>query len=144
MAGLYGNLMALREKGGRSEMGKRRVLLLCVESLLGESLERILGQLEDVELVGPWELSADVLTRLPEAMPDIALIVQEGEGSESVASLTSQILERYPDLPIARIGLMENVIRVYASQTLPARSADLIDVIRSLPAYQPETDPKGF
>jgi len=125
-------------------MEKRRVLLLCVESLLGESLERILGQLEDVELVGPWRLDADVLSRLPEDMPDIALIVQEGEGSESVASLTSQILECYPDLPIVRIGLTENVIRVYASQTLPARSADLIDVIRSLPAYQPETDPKGF
>jgi len=122
-------------------MGKRRVLLLCVESLLGESLERILGQLEDIELVGPWELGADVLTRLPEAMPDIALIAQEGEESENVASLTSQILERYPDLPIARIGLMENVIRVYASQTLPARSADLIDVIRSLPAYQPVERP---
>jgi DNA-binding NarL/FixJ family response regulator len=125
-------------------MEKRRVLLLCVESLLSESLERILGQLEDVELVGPWRLDADVLTRLPEDMPDIALIVQEAEESESVASLTSQILERYPDLPIVRIGLTENVIRVYASQTLPARSADLIEVIRSLPVYQPETDPKGF
>ncbi|MFQ5340370.1 MAG: hypothetical protein ACE5F6_02365 [Anaerolineae bacterium] len=122
-------------------MEKRRVLLLCVETLLGESLERILGQLEDVELVGPWGLDADVLTQLHEDMPDIALIVQEGEESESAASLTSQILERYPDLPIVRIGLTENVIRVYALQTLPARSADLIDVIRSLPAYQPGERP---
>ncbi|MFQ5593514.1 MAG: hypothetical protein ACE5HA_05135 [Anaerolineae bacterium] len=122
-------------------MKKRRVLLLCVETLLGESLERILGQLEDVELVGPWGLDADVLTQLHEDMPDIALIVQEGEESESAASLTSQILERYPDLPIVRIGLTENVIRVYASQTLPARSADLIEVIRSLPAYQPDERP---
>lgn len=122
-------------------MEKRRVLLLCVETLLGESLERILGQLEDVELVGPWGLDADVLTQLHEDMPDIALIVQEGEESESAASLTSQILEHYPDLPIVRIGLTENVIRVYALQTLPARSADLIDVIRSLPAYQPGERP---
>lgn len=118
-------------------MERRRVLLLCVESLLGESLERILGQLEDVELVGPWELGADVLARLPEGMPDIALVVEEEE-SENVASLTGQILEHYPDLPVVRIGLQENVMRVYASRTLPARSADLIDVIRGLSTHHLE------
>ncbi len=139
MGNLCGTLRIVSGKGGRSGMEKRRVLLLCVNSLLGESVERMLGQLEDVELVGPWKLDMDVLTQLSEDMPGIALIVQEGEESANIASLISQILERYPNLPVIRVGVNENVIRVYASRTLPARSADLIEVIRSLPAYQPET-----
>ncbi|RMD59629.1 hypothetical protein D6833_11135 [Candidatus Parcubacteria bacterium] len=113
-------------------MEKRRVLLLCVNSLLGESLEQLLKQLEDVQLVGPWSLDADVLSRLPEVVPDIVLVVHGNEEPDRLAPLTSQMLERYPNLPIVQIGLQENVIRVYASRTVPARSADLIDVIRSL------------
>jgi DNA-binding NarL/FixJ family response regulator len=113
-------------------MRKRHILLLCVESLFGESLERILGQLEDVELVGPYLLDADALDRLPEDAPDVAVIVHEDENLQKTVSLTSRILERYPGLAIVRVGLQENVMRVYASRTLPASRADLIEVIRSL------------
>ncbi len=122
-------------------MDKRRVLLLCTQPLLGEGLESILSKLEDVELIGPLVLEPQVLSQLSEAAPDIVLVADDEGRSEGVASLTAQILGRYPDLPIVRINLTENVIRVYASQTLPARSADLIDVIRSLPAYQPGERP---
>jgi len=113
-------------------MKKRRVLLLCVESLLGESLEQILGQLEDVDLVGPYLLGAGVLTELPKNAPDVAVIVHEDENLQKTVSLTSRILERYPGLAIVRVGLQENVMRVYASRTLPASRADLIEVIRGL------------
>jgi hypothetical protein len=37
-------------------MDKRRVVLLCVESLLGESPEKLLSREENVELIGPWEV----------------------------------------------------------------------------------------
>jgi len=122
-------------------MKKKRVLLLSVDSLLGESIEQMLSQLEDVELVGPWQLDATLLPRLAEEMPDIALVVQGGEGSEKMLSLTGQILEHYPGLSVVRIGLQENVIRVTATRTLPAHSAALIDLIRSLPAYRAEDRP---
>ncbi|HBY92430.1 MAG: hypothetical protein M5U01_36475 [Ardenticatenaceae bacterium] len=115
-------------------MAKHRVLLLCAQALLGESLEHILSTVEDVELLGSRVLDAQLLARLFTEVPDIVLIAEEEGESESVATLIAQILEQYPDLPIARVGLMQNIIRLYTSRTLPARSADLIETIRSLPA----------
>lgn len=115
-------------------MEKRRVLLLCVQSLLSESLENVLEQVEDVELIGPWVLDQNALARLSEGTPDIVLIAEEDGEGESVASLTAQILEQHPELPVVRVGLAQNVIRLYTSRTLPAHSADLIETIRSLPA----------
>ncbi len=124
-------------------MDKRRVLLLCSQSLLGEGLERILGGLEDVELIGPWVLESQVLSRLFEAVPDIVVVAEgEREDAGSVTSLTAQILESYPDLPVVRIGLEQNAVRVYTSRTLPARSVDLIEAIRNLPV-QPHKGEAG-
>jgi hypothetical protein len=113
------------------------VLLLCVQSLLGESLENVLSQVEDVELMGPWVLDGKTLARLSQQMPDIVLIAEEDEACESVAAFTTQILDQYPDLPVVRIGWEQNVIRLYTSHMLPARRAELIEIIRSLPAHQP-------
>jgi hypothetical protein len=77
-----------------------------------------------------------VLSRLSEAAPDIVLVAEgAGREGESVTSLFAQLLERYPDLPVVRISLEQNAVRVYTSRTLPARSADLIEAIRSLPVH---------
>jgi DNA-binding NarL/FixJ family response regulator len=128
---------------------KRRVLLLCAslegthpQLLLGEALENILSKVEDVELVGTWALDDQALARLAQGLPDILLIAEE-EAGESASSLTAQVLERYPDLPVVRVGLMQNVVRLYTSRTLPARSADLIEAIRGLPVHQRKSETKG-
>ena len=62
------------------------------------------------------------------------IIAEEEPPGENVTRLTAQILEAYPNLPIIRVTLARNEMRIYTSQTLPARSADLIDLIRHLPA----------
>jgi len=124
------------------DMGKRRVLLLCGQPLLSESLENILSKVEDVELIGPWVPDAQTLVRLSEGAPDIVLVAEEEGGRESAASLTAQILDHYPDIPVIRVGLAQDTLRLYTSRSLPpveftdARSADLIEAIRSLPARQ--------
>jgi len=123
-------------------MAKRRVLLLCAQPLLGEGLETILSRLEDMELSGPWAPDAQVMDRLLKDVPDIVLVVEKEKEDQSITSLMTGILERYPDLPVVRIGLVQNVIRLYTSRTLPARSADLIETIRSLPA-RPLMDKTG-
>lgn len=110
-------------------MDKRRVLLVCAQPLLGEGLEHILRGLEDVELIGPWGLDPQVLSRLSQEEPDVVLVAD----GERVVSLIAHILERYPDLPVVQIGLEQNAMRVYTSRRLPTRSADLIEVIRGLP-----------
>lgn len=114
-------------------MKKRRVLLLCAEHLLGEGLENLLNTLEDVTLIGPWVLDAEVLSRIATNKPDVVLIAEEKDQSEKISALTAQILENYPYLPVIQSKLTRNVVRVYTSLELPARSADLIEAIRKLP-----------
>lgn len=128
-----GNVLQVTLRGHFMDTSKRRVLLLCTLPLLGEGLEKILSKLGDVELIGPWVLDAQALARLPERMPDVVLIAEEEKKSGKVISITTQILERYPDLPVVQIGLARNSVRLFTSRTLPARSADLIEIIRSLP-----------
>jgi len=114
-------------------MEKRRVLLLCARSLLGESLERLLKQEADVELVGPWDLADQVFARLSEERPDVVLIAG-GEGqSDSAAALTAKILEHHSEIPVICVGLAQDILRIYTSQTVQASAADLLETIRSLP-----------
>jgi len=117
-------------------MPQRRVLLLREPSLLAEGLERLLRQMEEVELSGPWDLNSQLLTRLPEAVPDILFIAEEDADAADTSFFINRILERHPDLPIVRIGMRQNTIRLYTSRVLPARTAELVDLIRNLPVHQ--------
>ncbi len=118
-------------------METRRVLLLCVPSLLSEGLENVLRQVEDVQLIGPWPLDDHVLGRVSEGKPDIVLIAEDETTQEGKPSFTAQILEQYPDLPVVRIGWIQHEVRLYTSRRLPAHSADLIEAIHNLPIRQP-------
>ena len=115
------------------EIKKRRVLLLCTRHLLGESLENLLRNLDDVTLIGPWVIDARVVARISTDKPDIIVIVEEADQLEKVSALTAKILESCPDISILHSSLNRNVVRIYTSRELPARSADLIEAIRSLP-----------
>jgi DNA-binding NarL/FixJ family response regulator len=114
-------------------MIKRRVALLSGQHLLGESLEHTLRHFEDVEMIGAWELDDQVLSLLSTQTPDLLLIAEQEPPCEEITFLTGQILEAYPNLPVIRVTLDQNVLRIYTSQTLPARTTELIDVIRHLP-----------
>ena len=73
---------------------KRRVLLICSQHLFGESLETILRRVEDMELLGPVELSQEnINARLLGLRPDAVVIVDEGENKMSVSYLTAAILQ---------------------------------------------------
>lgn len=117
-------------------MDKQRVLLLCVHSLLGESLEKILSQEESVELLGPWDLDGPVLAQLSKGVPDVVLVAEVEGKSERAAALTAQILDRYPDVPVIRVGLAQDTVRVYSSHAVPARAVDLMEAIRNLSFHQ--------
>jgi len=117
-------------------MDKQRVLLLCVHSLLGESLEQILSQEESVELLGPWDLDGPVLAQLSRGVPDVVLVAEVEVKSERAVALTAQILDRYPDVPVIRVGLAQDTVRVYSSHAVPARAVDLMEAIRNLSFHQ--------
>lgn len=116
-------------------MAKIKVVLLCGRSLLGESLEQVLGKLEDVELIALSEPDSTLPTRLAELQPDVVLIAEE-KNSRGQTSLTARILESCPTLPVVRVGLEQNIARVFTSHTLPARSAELVDAIRRLSSHR--------
>ena len=120
---------------------KRRVALVCGEHLLGESLEHTLRHFEDVEMIGSWKLDDQVLSLLALQTPDLLLIAEQEPPCEKTLYLTGQILDCYPNLPVMRVTLDQNVIRIYTTRTLPARSTELIDLIRQIPV--PEENRSG-
>lgn len=119
-------------------MPKHRVLFLRAPSLLAEGIERLLRHMEGVEFVGPWDLDAQVAARLSEANPDIIVLAEEGASAAETGFLISEILEQHPDLPIVRVGMEQHSICLYTSRALPARTTELVELIRNLPIRQPE------
>ena len=114
-------------------MGKKRILLFSQPNLLSESLEHILSKLEDIQITGSWPLDDQVLAHCSEQPCDLVLIADHESNHQQVSTVTSTLLEAYPNLPIIRVKLDPNVLLVYSSQSLPARVADLIEVIRQVP-----------
>lgn len=115
-------------------MRKHRVLLLSDQPLLGEGLANLLGQIEGVEVIGPRSTASFVLTDLSTCMPDVVVFAEQDADDLMADAVMLQILRHSPDLPVIQIDLSDNSIaHVYTSHTLPARSTDLIDMIRSLP-----------
>ncbi|MCC6499988.1 MAG: hypothetical protein IT313_06940 [Anaerolineales bacterium] len=114
-------------------MSSRRVMLICSQHLFGESMERVLRGAEDVELMGPWDLNEDICARIMEVQPNVVVVADEDARGEESARLTTTIIEQYPELPVIRTNLSENVARVFSTHLLPARGADLLETIRKLP-----------
>ncbi len=118
----------------KPDQHKRRVLLLCTQPLLGEGLHVILGRLQDIELIGPLTLDEQIASSVPTHHPDVIVVADNGAESTNAAHLATHLLESFPDIPVIQVGLEQNLIRLFTSKTLPARSADLIETIRRLPA----------
>ncbi len=124
-------------------MDKRTVILVCAPHLFGESLENLLRSSQDIRLIGPWELSADICDRLTDVHPDVVVIAEDGSEIEQIVSLTDQIMHRYPDLPVIRVGVNQNVMYIINTQALPARGSDLLKTIRELRWHRPDGFAEG-
>ncbi len=118
-------------------MKQHRVALFYSQSLLGEGLQNLLGKFLDMNILGPWAIDEVAMQHLTTQSPDIVVIADESIGENglqphSAALLTAQILEKYAGLPVVQVFLEPNQMRIYNSQTVPARGADLIEAIRNL------------
>lgn len=113
---------------------KRRVLLISAHPLLSEGLTNMLGELDDVFLMGPRAVPECTLADVRACAPDAVLFAAQDMDDPIANALLVQILQHIPGLPVIQIGLAGNTaIRVYTSYTLPARSVDLIDIMRKFP-----------
>lgn len=114
-------------------MEKRRVLLVSQPNLFGESLEYILNSIDDVQVIGTCPPDDQVAGRCAAGAPDLIIITENELDFETGSRLTSQLLETFPNLVIIRIKQDSNYLLAYTSQTIPARVADLVEVIHRLP-----------
>lgn len=113
-------------------MQKWQVLIICEQPLLGESLEHLLSNLEEVELVGCWALDDQILERLSGQELDLLIFAEEDLPSGQVTQLTARLLETCPHISIARVALERKDLRIFSSQSVPARSTELVDLIHHL------------
>jgi chemotaxis response regulator CheB len=108
----------------------RRVLLVSSPTLFGESLELLLRNAGDIEVVGSVALRDDVCEAVARAAPDVVVLADEHPESTGVLNLTAVLMERFPDLRVIKTGPAEATLRVLAAQSWPASSLDLISAIR--------------
>lgn len=115
-------------------MKTHRIVLFSAHSLLSEGLVRLLRDIEGVEMIGPLLLEGFRSAELALYSPDLVLVAGQDADDATAKALLVELLQAFPDLPIAQIGLSAgNSVRVYTSRTLPASTSDLLSMIRSLP-----------
>jgi chemotaxis response regulator CheB len=109
---------------------KHQVVLIPIQPLLGEGLQRIIQKFQDVDLISlpctEWE-KLDVC--LKDIQPDMVLLAGEKEDDQST-HLISNFLKRYENIPIVWVELETTKIRFFTSHSLTASSAELINAIR--------------
>lgn len=115
---------------------QRRVLLICGKDIFGESLETLLRGLDDVQLIGPLRLDEVITTRIEQEHPDIVLVAKQESEFADISSLTSQLLNSHPSLPVIHCTLLDSSVRIFTSRELPARTSELVQAIRGLPIHR--------
>jgi chemotaxis response regulator CheB len=99
--------------------------------LFAQGVCEILERESDIELLGPRAIAGDAVAHIEAFDPDVVVIAEE---DPSDADLVVQILRVRPDLPLVRVGLEENAVRVHRIAQVAATSTSLLDAIRRLPA----------
>jgi hypothetical protein len=110
-------------------MEKRQVLLMSMQPLLGEGLQRIFQRLEEVELVylDCWDIKT-VDTSLKGISPMMIVLAGEKEDDQST-HLISYLLTHYEHIPVMWVDLETAVLRVFTARTMNANCSELIHAI---------------
>lgn len=110
-------------------MKNQRVLLICLQPLLSEGLERIFQQLDNVELIRQPSADFDMLEHLLEEHNPHMVVIAGQDEDDFADHLIASLLKHCQKTPIVWIGIEKNVMRVYSAQTMPASSNQLIAAI---------------
>lgn len=114
-------------------MEKKRILLISQPNLFRDSLEYILKNLEDVEVLDCLPLDDQTLEQASQQLHDLIVIADDQSTASQASAIMSGLMETHPNLPIIRVKMDPNVLLFYSSETLPARVDDLIKIIRQVP-----------
>lgn len=106
------------------------MILISLQPLLGEGLQRIFQSLDDIELLSlPCAELQTIDACLSQNRPDMVLLAGEKE-DDYTTLLISKILKHYEDIPVVWVELESNSLRLYTSHSLTANSSELIRAIR--------------
>lgn len=120
---------------------KHLVILIPLQPLLGEGLQRIFQNLEDVELISlPCAELQTIDACLSQIRPDMVLLAGEKEDDTAIL-LISKILKHYEDIPVVWVGLESNSLRLYTAHSATASSSELIRAIRENDVHKMEIVP---
>ncbi len=118
----------------------RRILILSDQRLFAEGLRDLLKPRIELEIVGIKAFSQAALAHLKELAPDIVLLADSGDLPPLIATL----LDARPGVPVVRLTLRDNEIRIYNVRCLtPQRGEDLAELLRSLPIPGSPSDGKS-
>lgn len=111
-------------------MDKRQIILIQLQPLLGEGLQRIIQNIDDVSLISlPFTDWRKMNASLEGIHPDMVLLAGEKEDDQATY-LISTLLKRYENIPIVWVELETTRLRFYTSHSLTANSTELINAIR--------------
>jgi hypothetical protein len=113
-------------------MRAQRVLLLFDLELLGESLEHLLSNIADIDIIASLPISEADLESIKGNSPDLVIIAEGDSLTEDTNLLAADILGTFPDLPVLRIKLSQNIFHLYTSQVYAANNSQLIEAIRRI------------
>jgi DNA-binding NarL/FixJ family response regulator len=109
-----------------TEQGTIRVVLSSGSPMIGEALEAILEQEEDIEVVGKVTDPVDLLIAVAETRADV--VIHSWPDSDQLPGICSHLLMEYPCLLI--IGIPTTVDRMCVSRQ--------VILTRSLPSEKPQ------
>lgn len=121
----------LPKSDGVFAVNKRRVLLISSQTLFGESLELLLRSADDIEVIGSVVPSDSTCNHILQVAPDVVVFAEEYPESDAAINLTTALMEQFPNLRVIKTNLEQTTLRVFAAQTWPASSIDLISAIRA-------------
>jgi chemotaxis response regulator CheB len=111
---------------GDEAMKRRQVLLMGQSSIFITGVEKILEQVDEIEIVGVVPAAVEEMACIDELQPDVVLLINDDNNPTAVDMLLAQILTGYPDLLVIVSNLAEEMLHICISQHRVAQGPDLI------------------
>jgi AmiR/NasT family two-component response regulator len=98
-------------------------------SIFTTGVEKILEQVDEIEIVGVVPATIGEMARIDELQPDVVLLINDDNNPAAVDMLLAQILTAHPDLLVIVSNLAEEMLHICISQHRVAQGPGLIAAI---------------
>lgn len=107
-----------------------RRLIIVGDSLFADTLERILSDSSQVQVIGTASTLAAALERIAETVPEAVIVAGV---QDPPCNHWGQLLVRFPDIPLVRADLATDRLLLITCQSICARPDALLTALAGLP-----------